>query len=343
MALCKQCGIEKLSNEFPSVTVSDECDHPPLECLCCVINSCQKEKKCPHPGCSVSVTPDCSTIQWFKAILNEMFREYEAVYTPPAPKGSGKEILNITVLNGDATQIPYYSFMTLVDLQKHIYSKLKIPPNKQKILFEDKEVQMFGSNGQPSTLSDNNIPPYATLYLVVLLYAIPEAFDHVVFDLYWGYPFSGRDYLDASCLLYQGTQFLNLADYENRYRNGISHSGDVMDNRKRIGHHTIHVYLKQIPSNVTHLFFTLSAWSSPNIARYPNPSLKFYEASNREKDLCKTTFTHARNSQAVVMCSVSKNSQGRWEIYESGKLSAGNASNYGPLKSTISNLIKTGY
>lgn len=33
MALCKQCGIEKLSNEFPSVTVSDECDHPPLECL----------------------------------------------------------------------------------------------------------------------------------------------------------------------------------------------------------------------------------------------------------------------------------------------------------------------
>lgn len=72
-----------------------------------------------------------------------MFREYEAVYTPPAPKGFGKEILNITVLNGDATQIPYYSFMTLVDLQKHIYSKLNIPPNKQKILFEDKEVQVL--------------------------------------------------------------------------------------------------------------------------------------------------------------------------------------------------------
>lgn len=204
-------------------------------------------------------------------------------------------------------------------------------------------LQIFNSNGQPSTLSENNIPPYATLYLVVLLYAIPEAFDHVIFDLYWGYPFSGRDYLDASCLLYQGTHFLNLADYNNRYIDGISHSGDVMDNRKCIGHHTIHVYFKRIPSNVTHLFFTLSAWSCPNIARYPNPSLKFYEADNKEKDLCKTTFTHAGNSQAVVMCSVSKNSQGRWEIYESGKLSAGNASNYAPLKSTISKLIKTGY
>lgn len=33
MALCKMCGIEKLTNEFPSVTVSKECDHPPLACL----------------------------------------------------------------------------------------------------------------------------------------------------------------------------------------------------------------------------------------------------------------------------------------------------------------------
>lgn len=204
-------------------------------------------------------------------------------------------------------------------------------------------MQICKSNGQPLTLSNNNIPPFATLYLVVLLYAIPDAFDHVVFDLFWGYPSSGRDYLDASCLVYQGTKFLNLADFRQCGLTGISHSGDVMDDAKRIGHHTIHVYLKQLPNDVTHLFFTLSAWRSPNIAKYPNPSLKFFEASNTQTDLCKTTFTHAGNSQAVVMCSVSKNSLGTWEIYESGKLSAGNAMNYAPLQNTISNLIKTGY
>lgn len=33
MASCKLCGIEKLSNEFPPVTVSEECNHPPLACL----------------------------------------------------------------------------------------------------------------------------------------------------------------------------------------------------------------------------------------------------------------------------------------------------------------------
>ena len=203
--------------------------------------------------------------------------------------------------------------------------------------------QMCSSDGKPLTLSENGIPPYATVYLVVLLLAIPETFDHVVFDLHWGYPYSGRDYLDASCLVYQGTQFFNVVDYRHRNVIGISHSGDVMDDQNRVGHHTIHVYLKQLPGHITHLFFTLSAWISPNISRYPNPSLKFYEASNLKKDLCKTTFTHAGNSQAVIMCFLSKNSQGRWEIYESGKLSAGNERDYAPLKSTISNLISSGY
>lgn len=71
-----------------------------------------------------------------------MFREYEAVYTPPAPIGPGKEILNITVLNGDATQISYDPTMTMSDVRTQIQKKLKIPPTKQKILFEDKEVQV---------------------------------------------------------------------------------------------------------------------------------------------------------------------------------------------------------
>lgn len=341
--MCKRCGIEKLSNEFPPVTVSNECDHPPLECLRCVVSFCQKEKKCPHQGCSTSVSANSPTVQWFEAILDEMFREYATVYTPPAEKSLGENFLNITVLNGDATKIPYSSTMLMSVVQNKISENLHIPPNKQKILYNDKMVQIYNSNGKSLTLSDNNIPSYATLYLVVLLYAIPEAFDHVVFDLYWGYPSTGCDFLDASCLVFQGTQFLNLADFAHHNLNGITHSGDVMDHSKRIGHHTIDVNLKQLSSNVTHLFFTLSAWSCPNIARYPNPSLKFYEASNKEKDLCKTSFTHAANSQAVVMCSVSKNAQGRWEIFESGKLSAGNACNYAPLQSTISSLIKAGF
>lgn len=89
------------------------------------------------------MAPNSPTIQWFEAILDEMFREYEAIYTPPAEKGSGNEILNITVLNGDATQIPFSPFMSMLDVQNRISDKLNIPRNKQKILFNDKEVQVL--------------------------------------------------------------------------------------------------------------------------------------------------------------------------------------------------------
>lgn len=89
------------------------------------------------------MAPNSPTIQWFEAILDEMFREYETIYTPPAEKGSGIEILNITVLNGDATQIPYNPLTSMLDVQNSISDKLDIPRNKQKILFNDKEVQVY--------------------------------------------------------------------------------------------------------------------------------------------------------------------------------------------------------
>ena len=207
-------------------------------------------------------------------------------------------------------------------------------------------MQVIRPDGGSATLSDYGVKPNATICLVICLFTIPENFDDVVFDLHWGYPYHGMDYLDASCLIFSKNVFSSVVDFRGTSKTltsiAIRHSGDVMDHKRRIGHHTINVSLKKIPSNVTHLFFTLSAWSSPNIAQYPNPSLKFYDASKPGTDLCKTTFNHARNSRAVVMCSVSRNASGNWQIFESGQLSAGNAMNYQPLISTIQKLITTG-
>lgn len=93
-----------------------------------------------------------------------------------------------------------------------------------------------------------------------------------------------------------------------------------MDPLNKIGHHTINLSLQNLPPCITHMFFTLSAWASPNISRYPNPSLRFYKQANPDNDLCKTTFQHAASSQAVIMCSVSKGKYNRWEIFENGKL-----------------------
>ena len=194
-------------------------------------------------------------------------------------------------------------------------------------------------------IKDYDIQPNSTLYLLVLLYAIPEDFDEVIFDLFWGYPQRGKDYLDASVFLYSGSEFVEFVDYNNRTGklcSAVTHSGDKMDNKKRLGHHTINVSIKSIPVYINKLVFTLSAWNSPNISKYPNPSLKFFDAKFPDRQLCSDEMSDAAHSQAIIMCCLTKRGGG-WQVFSLKHLSAGNAMNYTPLKKKIVNLIEKGH
>ena len=192
-----------------------------------------------------------------------------------------------------------------------------------------------------ATLQDYAIQPFSTLHLIVVLYEINKSLDHAIFDLFWGYPSSGPDFLDASVLVYSGKYFQEIVDFCHQAYNGISHSGDVMDNAKCLGHHTIHVQLKSLPSNINKLFFILSAWNSPNISKYKNPSLRFFDAKEPNKQLCSDEMGHAAYSQAIIMCSLSK-IDGVWKVFSLRTLSAGNANNYSPLQQTIGGIITQG-
>ena len=193
-------------------------------------------------------------------------------------------------------------------------------------------------SGKLATLQDYAVQPFSTLHLIVVLYEINESLDHAIFDLFWGYPSRGIDYLDASVLIYSGQSFQGLVDYSNRSYNGVSHSGDKMDHAKRLGHHTINVKLKSLPAAVDKLFFTLSAWNSPNISKFKSPSLRFFDAKEPNKQLCSDRMDHAAHSEAIIMCSLSK-INGQWKVFSLRTLSAGNAANYSPLLQTISGII----
>jgi stress response protein SCP2 len=206
-------------------------------------------------------------------------------------------------------------------------------------------VQARGQNNELLRLKDHHVQPDSRIYLLVLLYAIPDEFDHVIFDLFWGYPNSGRDYLDASVLLYNGSKFVDVVDFRNKTSTlcpGVEHSGDVMDDDKRLGHHTINVSIKSIPVHVDKLVFTLSAWRSPNISKFRNPSLKFFDAEFPDRQLCSDEMSEAANSQAIVMCCLT-NKGGGWQVFSLKNLSAGNAMNYEPLKRNIVSLIIKGF
>ena len=209
------------------------------------------------------------------------------------------------------------------------------------IIYELSLFQTHASASKLATLQDYGIQPFSTLHLLVVLYEISESLDHVIFDLFWGYPAKGCDYLDASVLIYSGSSFQAVVDFERRGFSGVTHSGDVMDSAKRLGHHTINVKLKSLPSSVDKLFFTLSAWNSANISKYKNPSLRFFDAKEPNKQLCSDRMDNAAYSQAIIMCSLCKINH-RWKVFSLRTLSAGNAKNYSSLQQTISGIIAQG-
>ena len=201
-------------------------------------------------------------------------------------------------------------------------------------------LQTYTADLKPAQLQDYTIKPFSTLHLIILLYAVPDSLDHVSLDLFWGYPDNVlRDYLDASVLIYSDESCQNIVDYKSKsFENAVNHSGDVMDDDNRLGHHTINVKLKSLPSTIDKLFFTLSAWNSPNISKYKNPRMRFFDPSKPDVELCGYQMEHAAHSQAVVLCSLSKINEG-WKVLSSCLLSAGNARDYTQLKQTISERI----
>eukprot|EP00058_Branchiostoma_floridae_P013932 XP_002599420.1 hypothetical protein BRAFLDRAFT_106563 [Branchiostoma floridae] len=345
---CLGCKVDKLSKEFPSVTILDSCYHPPLHCFRCLIKVVEQQKKCPHSICQAEVPANCERLKEFQATVNRLFAEYTSTstvdYTTAAGGASGGvKVVSVVMMNGESISLSYNPNTTIHQIKLQIQKQLHHNVEKQRLIYNEVELKTYTDSGQLATMGDYGVQPHSTIHLIIMLYAIPEHFNHVIFDLFWGYPSHGCDYLDASCLLFSGSSFVAVIDYDDTsYHSGvIHHSGDVMDAVRRQGHHTINVKLKEIPKHVTHLFFTLSAWDSPNISKYPNPSLRFFEASNKSKQLCRDQMSHAAYSQAIVMCSVSRKT-GVWKIDSLGTLSRGNAKNYEPLKDTIRKLIQQG-
>ncbi len=175
---------------------------------------------------------------------------------------------------------------------------------------------------------------------MVLLSAIPPNLTTVVFDFYWGWPDTGKDYLDASALVFSDKKYQEVADYNTLgcCNKAIYHSGDRIDKDKKQGHHIIKVNMKAIPKSVTHVFFTLSSYKSPVISHFKNLSLRFYDQDNPSKMLCDGQTKKGENNEAIVMCSLSK-MEGHWYVHDNGVVSKGNARNYDPLKSTILKII----
>lgn len=171
----------------------------------------------------------------------------------------------------------------------------------------------------------------------------------------WDFPVedSGpvKRYLDASILLYNGNTFKEVLDWKHKNSKrfkAVRHSGDsYADNTKYGGRQAIKVKIKDLPLQIDKMFFTLSAFTGPEeepekISKYPNVRLRFFDARDPDNQLCDDSLTQAADSEAVIMCSMCKTAEGKWQVLSLKHMCNGNAENYTPIQDTIQELIKNG-
>ncbi|EDO26494.1 predicted protein, partial [Nematostella vectensis] len=181
----------------------------------------------------------------FESVLNILVNEHKA---PHKLQNLSAELLSFlkSCLTPKPTERPSPTELLGHEVFASLrQNKVPTPCRMQYFLATDRSVHM-----ELSDLCSDNLE-YAMNITVKeiglkVLYEIPESFDQVIFDLYWGYPSHGIDYLDASVLLYSGKYFQEVLDYRNRLckvsPGAVYHSGDVMDSNNRLGHHTINGY-----------------------------------------------------------------------------------------------------
>ncbi|CAG8500534.1 hypothetical protein RhiirA5_349930 [Rhizophagus irregularis] len=349
---CSQCKGDKLSKEFPPTTVTERCNHIPSYCLRCLVKNLdltntnnQKSRKCPE--CPEKITAEelkLLTLAWDKAPFKidvDSIGKVKLTQNTNAADGNIKGEIYVVLLNGQKCTFQYNQIKNIPVLRQEIRKKLNVDEGKQKLIFNGAELQDRKAGGVPNTLQDLNIGPGSHIQLIVVLYNITraESIKNLTFDLFWGYPANGtQDYLDGTCLLYVGEVFFRKYDYASVFYPSfphMKHSGDLMDNANKRGHQRITAKLDQLPAEVTQLYFVLSSFKSPTIGHFKTPSFKLIDETQPDKPLCSYQLEQAAESQAVIMCCVSRVGQGMWQVIQIGKLSRGNAEDYDPIEYSI--------
>jgi len=298
--------------------------------LKCCLELLKVAQKCPECSCDVTE----GALKQLKVSWQDISGEFDALTAPTEKevKVGDDSLLYISMIDGQTIDIRIPLTATVNALKAKIQTALKVNSSKQCLVYNGKDLK--------GTDALSSVKNGATIQLLIVMLDGSELakLSAVNFDLSWGYPLLGRDYLDGSCLAFAGKTLVGTADYANRSSvDGLRHSGDMIDDRLRLGHHVITVDLTKLPAHVTHLYFTLSAFSTTRMGDFPTSSVRVFQPSDSSKELSGYVLPPNCNYRAVVMCCLVRAQP--WKVMRLGKMCDGNASNYRPIVDTARGLM----
>jgi len=191
--------------------------------------------------------------------------------------------------------------------------------------------------------------------------ACSRELNHLEFHLAWDAPTperaqvgAVRNILDGICLVYAGSQLVQIVDFRSAHEElmvhdgvrtpkssqicrsvcrAIMHSGDNISDTG--GEHHMQLNLDALPLDVTDLFFVLAAFGCDTLSAFPNPKAEIHDATH-DRLLTEYTIESAGDSPAVIMCSISRDpDHGKWVMHGLGLPTQGGVKDYNPIRATI--------
>jgi tellurium resistance protein TerZ len=126
--------------------------------------------------------------------------------------------------------------------------------------------------------------------------------------------------LDASVIMLDaGKQVIDTVSFSQlKSKDGsIKHGGDNLTGQGDGDDEVIYVDLTKLPSNATHLVFTVNSFRGQTFNEVENAFARLVDDTN-DKELCRYTLTEQGQHTGVVMASMSKSSDG-WHMTAHGK------------------------
>uniref|UniRef100_A0A7S4IAT7 Ubiquitin-like domain-containing protein n=1 Tax=Prymnesium polylepis TaxID=72548 RepID=A0A7S4IAT7_9EUKA len=328
--LCPSCEIQKLSADFPAPSQLPKDGLTEAERrFCC---QCLKEKA----GAIAKADPSNPATRILEQLKGaERASKFKVLSEVNVNQSQGElNQVKVVRVTGAFSMVPAAPGMSVAEFKKRVQAAMAVAPGRQRLVFKGKTLVDGKSLGHHGVHGD------ATITLIEQMYTTQgTAVSNLSFDLTWGFPARGSDFLDGSCLLYAGTEFVTVVDYSKRAHAGVWHSGDQQNDAAMRGTHNMKVDTTNLPANVDKLFFALSAYNCRDISLFRTPKVDLKDGESGAS-LSDYQIESAGRSEAVIMCAVIKIGDA-WRVDALGVASSGTVRDYSAMQTTCVGLMPT--
>eukprot|EP00439_Symbiodinium_sp_Y106_P055314 s559_g7.t1 len=362
---CSRCSSKRCSFDFPEPL--SKCKHPPSVCLTC-LDELRPIDSVPGKCLECDEILSVEDVEKIRSSMKHGNRECAIFHELDLQRERGEQARSQRELDVFSNQPEEGTIqVALADGIRHTLCG-KVKPQKfessrqfhggcgsarsrgkQRLFFRGQDLSANCDESDPRWGSVG-VPFGQVIQLVIVMYETgPNAsVRKLSFELGWTPPCSRKPHhLNGTCIALDSRgHVLANVDFQSRYFSGVAHGGRSHRFNPR---QLVTVDTDVLPSECHYLFFALSAYAPhygmnvATLSSFEDPTVHLKNADSLEMLASYQPSRRSADQEAIVLCCAAKDkASDDWRVQQIGVPSAGNWRSYGPLHSTVSQMVFDG-